>query len=291
MLRTHLKIAVGLCVGLVLALTPASAEARFGKRSGGGGGGASSGSAAGMHGATGYSAGSRGFSYAPSYRYFLPYYYGFPSFYYGWGYGYYPYYGYYPPYYYDPYSYPYAPEISVGQQYRPELKVTLGAEGQAYSGGGSLAVNAGLEGRRFGIRGQFTGLSIKADDGTPTNDTIKLFDLFATYALIAHPSARFRVEAGLMSAFAPDLTAVGPGFGFSGSLRLLGPLGAEAAIHGTPYPYRELDWNAGIALGFGPLALRGGWRRVYLDDNGLVYKGVNQKDIFSGPYAGVGIIL
>jgi hypothetical protein len=291
MLRNQLKMAVGLCVGLVLGLSPASAEARFGKRSGGGGGGASSGREGGTHAASSYSAGSRGLYYAPSYRYFLPYYYGFPSFNYGWGYGYYPYYGYYPPYYYDPYSYPYAPEVSVGQQYRPELKVTLGAEGQAYTGGGSLGLNAGLEGRRFGIKGQFTGLSVKADDGSATTDTIKLFDLFATYALIAHPSARFRVEAGMMSAFAQDLTVVGPGFGFSGSVRLLGPLGAEAAIHATPYPYRELHWNAGLALGIGPVALRGGWRRIYLNDNGLVNTGVDHKDIFGGPYAGVGIIL
>ena len=94
-----------------------------------------------------------------------------------------------------------------------------------------------------------------------------------------------------MSAFATDLQVVGPGLGFSGLVRLLGPIEAEAAIHGTPYPYHQLDWNAGLALQFGPLALRGGWRRIYLNDRGLVNKGVDHKDIFSGPYAGVGVIL
>jgi hypothetical protein len=247
------------------------------------------------------SVGSRGFyGYSPQYRYFLPYYYGFPSFNYGWGFGYYPYYGYYPPYYYDPYSYPYSPEISVGQRYRPELKIRIGAEGQAASAFDSLGVHAGVEGQRFGIDARFTHISARPEDSRlPSgdifspgrNDAIRLFNFFGTYALVAHPRARLRVEGGLMSAFAPDLSTVGPAAGFSGLVRLIGPLEAEAAIHGTPYPFRELDWNAGLALQFGPLALRGGWRRIYLNDNGLVYAGVDQKDIFSGPFAGLSFVL
>ena len=113
--------------------------------------------------------------------------------------------------------------------------------------------------------------------------------MYATYALIASPFGRLRVEGGLTSAFAPDLVVAGPGAGFSGVINL-GPLGIEGAIHGTPWPYRQLDWNAGLAINAGPVGFHGGWRRIFLDDRGLV-DNVIHKDAFSGPYLGIGLTL
>ncbi len=149
----NFKFLGSLATAVALMLAPTSAEARFGKRGGGGG----SSSTGGAHAA------SPGGSYAgvPSYRgsyYYRPYYYGWPGYYYGWGF--YPYFGFYAPYYYSPYASPYGypyqyaePQSSVTQQGpRNELKVTLGAEGQAYTGGGSVGVNLGLEGKRIGCQ-------------------------------------------------------------------------------------------------------------------------------------------
>jgi hypothetical protein len=181
------------------------------------------------------------------------------------------------------------------------IKLTLGAEGQAhtsgqafsgrqgFTGGGSVAVNLRLEGQRFGMNTQFTSIFVKPDDGSVGTDTLRLFNIYATYALVANDRGRLRLEAGLNSAFAPDLSVAGPGVGLSAVLRIAGPLGIEGAVHGTPFPYRELDWNAGVALALGPLGLRGGWRRIWLDDRGLV-DGTSHRDAFSGPYVGLAVL-
>lgn len=285
---------VALAFFTIAALVPASAEARFGKRSSSGG--ASSGG--GYHGASGGAT-----YYVP--RYYAPYrysYYAWPSFYYGWGFGYYPYFGYYPPYYYSPYAYPVPEQPVLAQQAPPPvIKTTISAEGQAFgnwdsrgfhsSDGGSVGAKLAFEGRRLGVNAQFTSIFAPREDRAinPGTDQISLFNVYATYALIASPLARLRVEGGLTSAFAPDLVVAGPGAGFSGVVNL-GPLGLEGAIHGTPWPYRELDWSAGLAINVGPVGFHGGWRRIFLDDRGLV-DNVIHKDAFSGPYLGIGLTL
>jgi len=298
----NIRFLASLGTAVALMLAPLSAEARFGKRSGGSSG-SSSGSSGGAHAA------SPGSSYVavPSYRgsyYYRPYYYGygFPGYYFGWGY--YPYAGFYPPYTYYPYAYPYAypaPQ-SIGQQApRSEIKLTLGAEGvahvsgqafsggQAFNGGGSFGLNLALEGKRLGLNTQFTSIFAKGED-VFGGDTIKLLNIYGTYALAANERGRLRIEAGLVSAFAPDLTVAGPGLGFSGIVQVIGPLGIEGAVHGTVYPFHELDWNAGLALAIGQLGIRGGWRRIFLDDRGLVDPGINHQDRFSGPYLGLALV-
>jgi len=284
---------VALASTLAVALAPSPAEARFGKRSGSSGGN----SGGGVHG----SSGGGGVYYGP--RYYGPYrYYGWPSLYAGWGYGYYPF-GYYPPYFYDPYAYPVAGQpVLVQQTPGPKITTTLALEGQTFgtldSGGyhsrgnsGAVAGKLGFEGQRLGVNLQFTSIFIPRDNVSlgSGHDTIGLFNLYGTYALISHPHGRLRIEAGLTSAFAPDLTVAGPGGGFSAVI-LLGPVGIEGAIHGTPFPYRQLDWNTGLALNLGPLGLHGGWRRIYLDDKGLV-DGIRNTDVFSGPYLGLTLTL
>ncbi len=294
--RSTLLVALATLI-FAVALVPTSAEARFGKRSGSGGGN----SGGGYHGS---SAGGGGAYYVP--RYYGPYRYSYqawPSFYYGWGFGYYPYFGYYPPYYYYPYAYP-APEYPVvGQQAPgpPTIKTSISAEGQAFGNfdsggyrggqGGSVGAKLAFEGRRLGVTAHFTSIFAPREDRAinPGTDQISLFNVFATYALIASPHGRLRVEGGLTSAFAPDLVVAGPGGGFSAVINL-GPLDIEGAIHGTPWPYRELDWSTGLAINVGPVGFHGGWRRIFLDDRGLV-DNVIHKDAFSGPYLGIGLTL
>jgi hypothetical protein len=294
MVAKRSTVLVALASTLAVALAPAPAEARFGKRSAPSGGN----SGGGTHGASG---GGAPYYYGPRY-YGAPYrYYGWPSIYAGWGYGYYPF-GYYPPYYY-PYAYPVPGEpVLVQQAPGPKITTILAVEGQTFGtldsggyhgrgNGGAVAAKLGFEGQRLGVNLQFTSIFIPRDDVSFSSghDTISLFNIFGTYALIANPHGRLRIEAGLTSAFAPDLTVAGPGGGFSAVI-LLGPLGIEGAIHGTPFPYRQLDWNGGLALNLGPLGLHGGWRRIFLDDRGLV-DGFSHKDTFSGPYLGLTLTL
>jgi len=283
---------VALASTLAVALAPSPAEARFGKRSGSSGGN----SGGGVHG----SSGGGGVYYGP--RYYAPYrYYGWPSLYAGWGYGYYPF-GYYPPYFYDPYAYPVAGQpVLVQQAPGPKITTTLALEGQTFGtldssgyhgrgNGSALGGRLAFEGQRLGINLQFTAISAPVDNvSSPQRDTIGLFNVYGTYALISHPHGRLRIEAGLTSAFAPDLTTAGPGGGFSAVI-LLGPVGIEGAIHGTPFPYRQLDWNTGLALNLGPLGLHGGWRRIFLDDRGLV-DSTSHTDTFGGPYLGLTLTL
>ncbi len=302
MVAKRSTLLVALASVLVLAVAPNSAEARFGSRSGGGGGsggraGGSSGGG-GYHGASGAGGGLYGPRYYGGYRY-----YAWPSFYYGWGFGYYPYYVY-PPYSYYPYTYPVPAQPVVTQQAPgPTIKTTLALQSQTISSlngggifatdrGGTFGASIGFEGQRFGVNAQFTSIFPDWNNGSSYfgADAIKLFNAYLTYAIVATPHSRLRIEAGAMSAFTPDLSVVGPGGGVSLVLNVFGPFGLEGAVHGTPYPYRELDWNAGLALTFGPLGLHGGWRRIFLDDKGLV-DGIRNQDSFTGPYLGIGVTL
>ena len=280
-------VLVALVFLVVGTLVPTSAEARFGKRS-------SSPGSSGYHGASG-----GGAYYAP--RYYAPPYAVYPSFYYGFSFGYYPYFGYYAPY--DvPYAYPVdQPVIVAPAPPPPVIKTTISVEGQGFgtldsrgyhsSDGGSVGAKLNFEGHRFGVNGQFTSIFVPHDYSSayPGTDQISLFNVHVSYAMIAAPIIRLRAELGLMSAFAPDLTVAGPSAGFSTVINL-GPLGLEGAIHGTPLPYRELDWNTGLAINIGPVGFHGGWRRIFLDDRGLV-DNVVHTDVFSGPYVGIGLTL
>ena len=208
---------------------------------------------------------------------------------YAWWYESYPYpgYPYPPPYYYAP-GYYAAPGYPVEPSGPPGLRTTFGAQGQVGSDGssGAVGINMSLEGERFGISGELSAIHIQGRDEFSTADDIQLLNIYGTYAVIAAPRGRLRVEAGLTTAFAPDLVTAGPGIGLSGILGVLGPLGIEGAVHVTPFPYTQFDWSAGLAIGLGPVGIRGGWRRIWLDDRGLV-DGIDHQSAFSGPYLGL----
>ncbi|MGQ0503737.1 MAG: hypothetical protein ACT4TC_00300 [Myxococcaceae bacterium] len=172
----------------------------------------------------------------------------------------------------------------------PSVTAALGAEAQAVRGGATLGLNFNLEGERLGVAVQFTGILIGTDDGTSGFDSIKLFNGELTYAFLATDRVRVRVEGGLHSAFAPDLTAVGPGIGLSAGLHLAGPVGLEAAARVTPFPFRQLDASGALTVSVGVLGFKAGWRHILLDDAGLV-DGVPNVDSFSGPFIGVALLL
>jgi len=56
------------------------------------------------------------------------------------------------------------------------------------------------------------------------------------------------------------------------------------------YPYDQFDWNLGATLTFGRAQLHGGWRRIWLNDQGLV-DGISHEEAFSGPYLGLSFTL
>jgi hypothetical protein len=155
---------------------------------------------------------------------------------------------------------------------------------------GAFALGFAVDVHRFGVSTQFTSLYLPVDYGSGFalhgNDDIGLFNLFATYSVVASRGARLRLEAGLMSAFAPALSTAGPGFGLSALIGAAGPLGFEGMVHMTPYPFREIDADLGLVVQVGLVGIRGGWRRIWLDDRGLVDQ-VSHQDVFSGPYFGL----
>lgn len=168
-----------------------------------------------------------------------------------------------------------------------ELFVRLGVDGAALNTAAGLSAFLGVEGERFGIDARAMALVTPTDDGTQGEDNLSLMNFHLTYAVIAQERARLRLEGGLSSAHAPHLTVVGPSVGLSFEAGLAGNLDLELRAMGTAYPFKQLDGQAGLALHLNSLVLRGGWRRMYLNDNGLVDDVVHE-DTFGGPYLGVG---
>lgn len=284
---------LAMVAALVALLHAGSAEARFGK--GGSGGGSSSGSggssrsthaavpvgsggssSASSSGSPGGSS-SGNFSSDPSRR--LGYYSGafVPMYGYGYGYGY--------------RRMPGAVLLDPEEE-EPEvpLRATAGAEFLYFTNqlrGYALGFNAGIEGERLGVNVTAQHLSVAADDGTQSNDTLQQLSAKLSYALIAGPRGRLRAELGADLIFATDVILLGPTLGFSGTLWLVGPLAFEASLYGSFYPFYQLDGRAGLVIGAGAVGLRLGWRTQLLDDRGVV-DGVAHRDIFMGPYAGLG---
>lgn len=289
---------------LGLALSSAQADARFGKRSGGspsGGGysGGYSGGGSSYHAAGGvnqpapsgsyYSGSSAYRPYPGAYGYgYRPHSY-WPGYYnyYGWGFGY-------RPLLLAPAPVIVASEAPAAESAPSSVSASFSATGMLFgssSGSGTgFDVGAAFEGERLGVDFNLTGLYVPADDGSGGTDSIKLMNAMLTYAIISRPEGRLRIEGGAMSAFAPEVVMMGPGVGVSGVLGLIGPLSAEASMKLTPFPYRQVDAQAGLTLGLGPLGFRGGYRVLYLNDNGAV-DGVAHEDLFSGPYVGLQLVM
>ncbi|WP_426755646.1 hypothetical protein [Myxococcus sp. Y35] len=184
------------------------------------------------------------------------------------------------------------PELR-GDRHAAPLSFRLGLQGGPVGEGGAGAdVFLGLEGRRFGIDLRATGLGLPTDDGTSGSDTITLTQTHLTWALISHERARLRAEAGVSTAHAPDTSFVGPSMGVSLEACIAGPLDLEARAQVTPFPYRQVDATAALALHLGAVVLRGGYRAMVLDDAGHVnWDGTANVDTFHGPFFGLGLSL
>ncbi|MFY1829530.1 hypothetical protein ACN47A_26690 [Myxococcus fulvus] len=169
------------------------------------------------------------------------------------------------------------------------LLVRMGAQAEWLKDGSGMGVFMSMEGRRLGVDTRLTGLSLKADDGSDTQDRITLLSARLTAALWASARGRMRVEAGLASAHAPGIIFVGPSFGASVEACIgASPLDVEARLNATPFPHRQVDIQAGLAAHLGGFNVRGGWRALYLNDAGHV-DGVEHEEGFGGPYFGLGL--
>jgi hypothetical protein len=164
----------------------------------------------------------------------------------------------------------------------------MGADGGPMGGGVGINLFLAFEGEWMGLEGRLTGLSLPTDDGSAGADGIALTNVHFTYALLTQERARWRVEGGISTAHAPDITFVGLSLGTSFEGRLVGPLDVELRGQLTPFPYRQLDTSVALALKLNPWVVRAGWRTLLLDDAGLV-DGVVHRDLFTGPYLGLGL--
>ncbi|HLL55930.1 MAG TPA: hypothetical protein VK447_20370 [Myxococcaceae bacterium] len=300
-----LKLLSAVVILTLGVLTPGEAEARFGKAGSGGGkspsssgGGGGRGHSASAPGTSRGSSGSGGVTVGSGYYPRRSYYRGFlfAPYYSCWsdpwctpyaaGYGYRPFFGYARPTVVAP-----GPQPVMDPEEEQPLLTTIGATAQGYSGGGGgLGVSMTAERNRLGLQVAYDGIFVPTDDGTAGMDSIKLFDAHVTYALLQGDHGRLKVGAGLDTAFAPSIVFMGPGLSASASIGLVGPVGLEGTLKITPYPFIKVDWNAGVALGLGPVGLRGGWRTIYLNDNGLT-DGYVYEDLFSGPFVSLGLAL
>jgi hypothetical protein len=153
--------------------------------------------------------------------------------------------------------------------------------------GYALGLVAGLEIDRTGISVGAQHLTVATDDGTNGSDTIQQLTVRMSYALLVGSRGRVRVELGADTFFAPDITLFGPTAGFSGTLWVFGTFALEGSVMASAYPFWQLDGRAGVVIGIGALGLRAGFRAQLLDDQGTV-DGVAHRDVFMGPYAGLG---
>lgn len=178
------------------------------------------------------------------------------------------------------------PSVRVEGKAEP-LKMDLSADMGLVSQGLVSGVGLQVDGRELGFGARVNVLDLATDDGSPGRDYISLLSLKPGVSLVARENLRVRVSAGLDAAFAPDAIMIGPGFGTSAVMRLVGPLKLETSAQWTPLPFTQLSGDAGLALELGPMRLRGGYRAIYLSDQGRVDNGVVHRELFAGPYAGL----
>ncbi|WP_224244912.1 hypothetical protein [Hyalangium gracile] len=166
----------------------------------------------------------------------------------------------------------------------------LGLESGPTGGGSRTHLSLALEGDRLGLDGRITGLVLGTDDGSAGTDTIAAASVHLTYAIVTEDRIRVRVEGGFTYAEAPELKVFGPSMGSSFEGRLTPHLDFELRLQATPFPYLQVDTQAALAVKFHPFALRAGWRTLLMDDAGLV-DGEVHRDVFHGPFIGLGLFL
>ena len=173
------------------------------------------------------------------------------------------------------------------------IRVTAGVDAMVFvqtQSGFTLGINGGFEIDRWGFNVAAQNISVASDDGALTVDQLQQLNLHLTFAAITGSYGRLKLEAGADTFWAQDLTVLAPTIGLSGFVLIAGPLAIEGSVMVTPFPVRQLDVRAGLAVGLGPFGIRAGWRTQILDDQGLV-DGVVHQDTFMGPYLGVGLAI
>jgi hypothetical protein len=173
------------------------------------------------------------------------------------------------------------------------LRITLGIEAMGFKSGPGFGGNFGglitIEGERWGVALSGYDIVVPADDGSYEIDHIGNLSGRLTFAFLSGQYGRLRMELGADVYFAPSIVMVGPTGGFSGVVWFGGPVGLEASVMVTPWPFTQVDARAGLALGLGQWGLRAGWRVQALNDRGLV-DGVPHGDLFTGPYVGASFV-
>ena len=185
---------------------------------------------------------------------------------------------------------PQAQEAHGAPEGGPRIRTELTADVMPFStlDGGSASAQLRVEGVKWGVALEGRTIGIVADDGSGTTDRLSFFDGFISYALFGNERGRLRLEAGAQSAFAPDLIVLSPAVGASAAIGFGEDLGLEALARASLLPHVQVELAAGLSYSLGPLGLRLGVRRLYLNDNGLV-DGVAHSDTFTGPYFGAGM--
>ena len=217
-----------------------------------------------------------GYLYPSEGYYYEPYYAGWGV--YPWGYyayGYHPYWG--------------APPPPVEARSAPRSGTfSLMFGGASPAQGFAPAVQLQLDSERWGFNLGGIGLLSQVSPDGELAFGMPLFSAHLTYSFVSGPHLRLRAEVGATGVIAPIMAYIGPDFGVSGNLALIGPLGLHAAAHVTPYPARVYDGEAGVSLSFGGLGVRAGWRVLVLDDSHIDENG--GRDSFSGPSVSVGFM-
>jgi hypothetical protein len=183
------------------------------------------------------------------------------------------------------------PSVQVEGKAEPPPKVDLVVDGGLVAQGFMTGLGLQVDGPELGFGARLNVLNLATDDGSPGRDYISLLSLKPGVLLVSREQLRVRVTAGVDAAFAPDAIMIGPGFGTNALVRLVGPLKLEASAQWTPLPFTQLAGDAGLAVDLGPLRLRGGYRAIYLSDQGRVEEGVVHREFFAGPYAGMSLHL
>lgn len=206
----------------------------------------------------------------------------------GWGWGYYP-------------IYPAPPPdvsdlrpgggqaLTDGPRTSASLRATVATDVHGGVAGLALAV----DGRSLGFQASIDAIDrsrAPATDPTGSLGTLGYGTMHATWSFLSERNVRVRLEAGASvvtlgdasGAGAPPYAGsslVGPSFGVSGHLGLLGPVGLEGHARVTPSPVPVSDSRVALAIRGGPLAIGLGYRWL-----GIQGDGTSAPDLrFAGP--------
>ncbi|TSC20342.1 hypothetical protein [Corallococcus sp. Z5C101001] len=159
---------------------------------------------------------------------------------------------------------PDAPPDRDSLRHAVPFSVHLGVLAAPLQHGSGVDFAIGWDVRRFGVDLRLVRLDSESLMGN-SHEARTLGELHLTYSPIVREEVRMRAEVGISTLDLPQRLYVGPSLGMSVEACLLGPLDVEARMQVTPFPYRQADLRAGLALHLGSLMLRGGLRSLFLE--------------------------